>query len=81
MAGHNAHEVNKKDVGEIQEGDIAMLAIGPITAQFNREESGPDELGLGCWTSMQFVGSDQVVTRVFCGYNPCRNNRPDSGTV
>ena len=80
VASHNSHEAKERTVGRTQEGGTAMLAIGPITQQLVKDESLGDT-PLGRWSSMLFQGSDGVRTRVVCGYNPCYNNRPESGTV
>ena len=42
-------------------------------------QSGKDETGLGRWVVMTFEGD--VRTRVVCGYNPCGNDKTNSGTV
>jgi hypothetical protein len=42
-------------------------------------QSGKDESGLGRWVVMTFEG--EVKTRVVCGYNPCGNDKTNSGTV
>jgi hypothetical protein len=38
-----------------------------------------DPSGLGCWTVMMLQG-DGVWTCIVCGYNPCGNNKLNSGT-
>ncbi len=77
IASHNVHET----VGKYQEGGTAVLSYGNLLQQFDLEGSGRDDLGLGCWTYMRFVGDDRIVTRVICGYSPCANKKKDSGTV
>jgi len=77
IASHNVHE----SVGKYQEGGTAVLSYGNLLQQFNPEGSGRDDLGLGRWTYMRFVGEDRIVTRVICGYSPCANKKKDSGTV
>jgi hypothetical protein len=77
IASHNVHE----SVGKYQEGGTAVLSYGNLLQQFDPEGSGRDDLGLGCWTYMRFVGEDRIVTRVICGYSPCANKKKDSGTV
>jgi hypothetical protein len=76
-ASHNVHE----SVGKYQEGGTAVLSYGNLLQQFDPEGSGRDDLGLGCWTYMRFVGEDRIVTRVICGYSPCANKKKDSGTL
>jgi hypothetical protein len=73
---HNVHE----NIGHIQEGGTAVLAFGRL-AQHADTSSGKNELGLGRWSVMTLRGEEGFVTRVVCGYNPCGNARPDSGTV
>ncbi len=43
-----------KNVGKYQEGGTAMLVYGHLIDQYDMEESGKDDLGLGRWTFMQF---------------------------
>ncbi len=38
---------------------------------YDFEGSGKDDTGLGLWVHMVFQGSDGIVTRVVCGYDPC----------
>ncbi len=77
IASHNVHET----VGKYQEGGTAVLSYGNLQQQFDSEVSGRNDLGLGCWTYMRFVGDDRIVTRVICGYSPCANKKKDSSTV
>jgi len=77
IASHNVHE----SVGKYQEGGTAVLSYGNLIQQFDPEGSGRDDLGLGRWTYMRFVGVARIVTRVICGYSPCANKKKDSGTV
>ena len=63
FASHNVHET----VGKYQEGGTAVLSYGNLLQQFDPEGSGRDDLGLGRWTYMRFVGDDRIVTRVICG--------------
>ena len=77
VVAHNVHE----NVGKIQEGGTSMLMFGPITEYLDMSEGGKDESGLGRWVVMTLRGSDNTTTRIVCGYNPCGNDKPDSGTV
>jgi hypothetical protein len=77
IASHNRNE----DAGKFQEGGTAMMVYGDLIQQFNPEASGRDDLGLGRWTYMLFRGTNNMVTRVKCGYSPCANKKEDSGTV
>ena len=77
IASHNIHDL----VGKYQEGGTAVLSYGNLLQYFNLEGSGRDDLDLGRWTYMRFVGEDRIVTRVICGYSPCANKKKDSGTV
>jgi hypothetical protein len=69
------------DAGKFQEGGTAMMVYGDLIQQFDPEESGRDNLGLGWWTYMLFCGTNNTVTRVICRYSPCANKKKDSGTV
>jgi hypothetical protein len=77
IASRNVNE----EVGKFQEGGTAMMTYGDLIQQFDSEGSGRTELGLGCWTYMQFIGDDRTVTRIMCGYSPCINKKKDLGTV
>jgi hypothetical protein len=58
-----------------------MLVFGDLIEQFDPEDSGQDDLGLGRWAFMKFSGDDGVVTQVICSYSPCSNKKKDSETV
>jgi hypothetical protein len=77
IASHNRN----KDAGKFQEGGTAMMVYGNLIQQFDPEESGQDDLGLGRWTYMLFCGTNTTVTWVICGYSPCANKKKDSETV
>jgi hypothetical protein len=77
IASHNRN----KDAGKYQEGATAMMVCGNLIQQFNPEDSGQDDLGLGWWMYMKFSGCDNIITRVICGYSPCVNKKKDLGTV
>ncbi len=77
IASHSRNE----DTGKFQEGGTAMMVCGNLIQQFAPEESGLDKLGLGRWTYMLFRGTNNMVTRVICGYSPCANKKKDSRTV
>jgi hypothetical protein len=77
IASHNKNKEAKK----IQEGGTAMIVYRDLIQQYNPEESGWDDLGLGCWTHMKFKGDDNISTQVICGYSPCTKNKKDLGTV
>ena len=65
IAAHNFHE----NVGRIKEGGTSMLPYGPLVDQYNFEQSGKDDTGLGRWVVMISQGSKGIKTRIFCGYN------------
>ena len=77
IAAHNVHE----NVERKQEGGTALLLFGPLIQQLDITDSGKDETGLGRWVVMTLQGTQGFRTRIVCGYNPCGNNRLDSGTV
>ena len=58
VVGHNVHE----NVSKAQEGVVASLLFGPLIEQYNFEESGKDNTGLGRWVVMTFQGQDDIVT-------------------
>jgi hypothetical protein len=63
------------------EGGTGMVAYGELASLMNPKTSGVDETGLGRWTYMEFIGADGHTTVILCGYAPCYNNRPNSGTT
>jgi len=77
VVAHNVHE----DIGKVQEGGTSMLMFGPLIEYLDMSEGGKDESGLGRWVVMTLKGGDTTTTRIVCGYNPCGNDKPDSGTV
>ena len=72
VAGHNVHE---KQCGKVQQGGTAIILFGPLIKQFDFEASGKDKTGLGRWVFMTLRGSDGIVTRIVCGYNPCNSRK------
>jgi hypothetical protein len=77
IASHNTN----KEARKFQEGGTAMIDYRDLIQQFDPEESGWDDLGLGRWTHMKFKGDDNISTWVICGYSPCANKKKDLGTV
>jgi hypothetical protein len=57
------------------------MTYGELIQHFDPEGSGCNELGLGRWTYMRFMGDDRIVTRIICRYSPCTNKNKDLGTV
>ncbi len=76
IVAHNVHE----NVGQHQQGGTSLMLFRPLIEQLSMDQSGEDDTGLGRWTVMTFQGLG-VCTWIICGYNPCSNNKPDSGTV
>jgi hypothetical protein len=58
IASHNRN----KDTGKFQVGGTAMMVYGNLIQQFDPEESGQDDLGLGRWTYMKFNGDNNTTT-------------------
>lgn len=57
-----------------------MLMFGGVIGYLDMlASSGRDETGLGQWVVMTLRGDTN--TRIVCGYNPCGNDKPNSGTV
>lgn len=69
VAAHNRHE--GRTVGHRQEGGTAALVFRHLVEQYDFEASGRDASGLGRWAVLVFRGSNDIVTRVVCGYCPC----------
>eukprot|EP00956_Cyclotella_meneghiniana_P008525 scaffold11544_cov40-Cyclotella_meneghiniana.AAC.1 len=78
VAAHNRHEGTES--GRVQEGGTAMLLFGELIEQFDFEESGRDESGLGRWVIMTLRGENGLTTRVISSYNPCYNKNQTSKT-
>ena len=67
ITGHNMH----KNVGRTQQGGTSLILYGDLIDYYDFEGSDKDNTGLGHWVHMVFQGSEGIVTRVVCGYNPC----------
>ena len=70
VMAHNVHE----NVGKSQEGRTGLVLFGTLIDQYDHEASGKDPSGMGRWLVMTLRGSDGVVTRVICGYAPCKSD-------
>ena len=55
------------------------MGFGEVLEYLDMAQSGKDETGLGRWVVMTLSG--ETKTRIVCGYNPCGNDKPNSGTV
>jgi hypothetical protein len=75
IMAHNVHE----NVGRVQQGGTSLILFGRLTEQLNHNESGKDPTGLGRWTFMTLEG-DSFHSQIVCRYNPCGNNKLNSGT-
>ena len=76
---HNVHEVGR---GRVQEGGTSMLMFGGghrLPRHGVVRMGRDDETGLSRWVVMTLRGDTN--TRIVCGYNPCGNNKPNSGKV
>jgi hypothetical protein len=73
---HNVHE----DIIKVQQGGTSLILFGQLTEQLDHNECGKDPTGLGWWSVMTLKG-DGIQTRIVCGYNPCGNNKLNSGTL
>ncbi len=71
QTGHNVHE----NMSRMQQGGTSLLLFGLLIDQYNFKDSGKDDSGLGRWVVMRFQGSNEIVTCIVCGYNPCVTNR------
>ena len=71
VAGHKMHD----NVGRSQEGGISLLCYGPLIGQYDIENMGKDDTGMGQWVVMIFQGADGIVKWVVCGYTPCYNKK------
>ena len=56
-----------------------MMMFGGVLDYLDMMLSGRDETGLGRWVVMTLRG--ETTTRIVYGYNPCGNDKPNSGTV
>jgi hypothetical protein len=74
----NTEEYNNK---RTMEGGTGMVAFGELASCMYRDNSGVDDSGLARWTYMEFRGRNGHSTMMLVGYNPCKNNKKDSGTT
>jgi hypothetical protein len=75
VTAHNVHE----NVGRVQHGGTSMVLFGHLTKHLDHNKSGKDPTGLGRWTAMTVQG-EGFRMQIVCGYNPCGNNKLNSGT-
>jgi hypothetical protein len=73
--------IRMKRQGNSKEKGTALITYGNLIQLFDSEGSGRDNLGLGRWTYMRFIGDDKIITRVICGYPPCIIKKKDLGEV
>jgi hypothetical protein len=73
---HNVHE----NFGPVQEGGTSLLLFGLLSESLRLGGMENDATGLGRWSVMTLEGQG-ARTGIVCGYNPCRNNKPNSGTT
>ncbi len=66
ITGHNIHE----NVGRRQQGGTSLILYGSMIDHYDFEDSGQEDTVLGRWVHMVFRGSDGIVTRVVCDYDP-----------
>jgi hypothetical protein len=76
VVAHNVHE----NFGLVQEGGTSLLLFGPLSESLSQGGMEKDATGLGRWSIMMLEGQG-ARTRIVCGYNPCGNNKPNSGTT
>ena len=76
MVAHDGHEEQRT---RVQEGGGSLMMFGGVIDYYNRSLSGQDETGLGRWVVMMLSGDTN--TMIVCRYNPCSNDKPNSGTV
>jgi hypothetical protein len=76
VVAHNVHE----NFGPVQEGGTSLLLFGPLAESLLQGGMEKDTTGLGRWVVMTLEGQG-AKTRIVCGYNPCGNNKPNSGTT
>ena len=63
----------------MQEGGTSVCVFGVVIDSLDMAKSGQDNTGLGRWVVMALRGNG-TNTRIVCGYNPCGNDKPNSGT-
>ena len=80
--GCNKHELTEQYTNKrTMEGGTGLVAFGELASCMFTDNSGMDKSGLARWTYMEFRGRDGHSTMLLVGYDPCRNNRVDSGTT
>ena len=76
VVAHNVH----KNFKPVQEGGTSLLLFGPLSESLRQGVMEKDVTGLGRWYIMTLEGQG-ARTRIVFGYNPCGNNKPNSGTT
>ncbi len=75
IVAHNVHGCK----GRVQEGGTSLMAFSGVIDYLDMLTSGKDKSGLGQWVVMMLHG--EIRTRTVCAYNPCGNDKPNSGSV
>ena len=63
------------------EGGTGLMAYGELACLLQPNLSGMDDTGLACWSYMIFAGSDDHLTTVLVGYNPCHTTASKLSTT
>jgi hypothetical protein len=80
--GFNKHEKDEKFINKkTLEGGTGLVAFEELATWMNSAGSGTEPSCLGRWTFMEFRGADGRSAVVLSGYVPCKNNRPNTGTL
>jgi hypothetical protein len=80
----NQHEKVDKFIDKrTLEGGTGIVSYGEMAGYMDSKGSSRDSTGtgLGQWTYLEFRGCDRKTTMVLTGYVPCRNKRPENGTI
>jgi hypothetical protein len=72
---HNVHQCK----GRVQESGMSLMAFGGVINYSDMSTSGIDESRLGWWVVMMLYG--EIRMQIVCTYNPCGNDKLNSGTV
>ena len=57
------------------------MTVGPMIEQYDFENSGKDNTGLGRWGFMTFRGPEGNTTQMVCEYSPCYTKKQGTNTV
>ena len=76
---HSAHNVNENNHSTRQQGGTMALTLGAMASRVHSQ--GEDSTGLGRWVWQLFKGKNNIATRIYTAYRPCKSAAHQVNTV